>query len=45
MQEIVWRCHVVVFGVTGVVVVASGRSPSAYVQGLIRRTDRGDPNL
>ena len=29
----------------GVVVVASGSSPSAYIQGLIRRIDRGDPNV
>ena len=28
----------------GVVVVASGSSPSAYIRGLIRRIDRGDPN-
>ena len=27
-----------------VVVVASGSSPSAYIRGLIRRIDRGDPN-
>ena len=26
------------------VVVASGSSPSAYIRGLIRRIDRGDPN-
>ena len=28
----------------GVVVVASGSSPSGYIRGLIRRIDRGDPN-
>ena len=28
----------------GDVVVASGSSPSAYIRGLIRRIDRGDPN-
>ena len=28
----------------GVVVVTSGSSPSAYIRGLIRRIDRGDPN-
>ena len=44
MWEIVWRCHVVVYVVMGVVVVASGSSPSAYIRGLIRRIDRGDPN-
>ena len=41
----VWRCHVVVYVVMGVVVVASGSSPSAYIRGLIRRIDRGDPNV
>ena len=44
MKEIVRRCHVVVYVVMGVVVVASGSSPSAYIRGLIRRIDRGDPN-
>ena len=44
MWEIVWRCHVVVYVVMGVVVVASGSSPSAYIRGLIRRIDRDDPN-
>ena len=34
----------VVHVVMGVVVVASGSSPSAYIRGLIRRIDRGDPN-
>ena len=29
----------------GVVVVASGRSPSAYIRGLIRRIEIGDPNV
>ena len=29
----------------GVVVVASGSSPSAYIRGLIHRIDRGDPNV
>ena len=29
----------------GVVVVASGSSPSVYIRGLIRRIDRGDPNV
>ena len=28
----------------GHVVVASGSSPSAYIQGLHRKIDRGDPN-
>ena len=28
----------------GVVVVASGRSPPAYIRSLIRRIDRGVPN-
>ena len=40
----IWRCHVVVYVAMGVVVVASGSSPSAYIRGLIRRIDRGDPN-
>ena len=44
MKEVVWRCHVVVYVVIGVVVVASGSSPSVYIRGLIRRIDRGDPN-
>ena len=45
MKEIVRRCHVAVYVVMGVVVVvASGSSPSAYIRGLIRRVDRGDPN-
>ena len=44
MNEIVWRCHVVVYVVMGVVVVAYGSSPSTYIRGLIRRIDRGDPN-
>ena len=44
MWEIVWRCYVVVYVVMAVVVVASGSGPSAYVRGLIRRIDRGDPN-
>ena len=44
MKEIVRRCHVAVYVVMGVVVVASGSSPSAYIRGLIRRIDRGDPN-
>ena len=44
MKEIVRRCHVVVYVVMGVVVVASGSSSSAYIRGLIRRIDRGDPN-
>ena len=43
MKDIVRRCHVV-YVVMGVVVVASGSSPSAYILGLIRRIDRGDPN-
>ena len=46
MYEIVWRCRAVVYVVMGdVVVVASGRSPLAYIRGLIRRTDRGDSNI
>ena len=45
MKEIVRRCHVVVYVVMGVAVVASGSSPSAYIRGLIRRIDRGDPNV
>ena len=45
MKEIVRRCHVVVYVVMGVVVVASGSSPSAYIRGLILRIDRGDPNV
>ena len=44
MKETVRRCHVAVYVVMGVVVVASGSSPSAYIRGLIRRIDRGDPN-
>ena len=28
----------------GVVGVASGSSPSAYIRGLIREIDQGDPN-
>ena len=44
MKEIVRCCHVAVYVVMGVVVVASGSSPSAYIRGLIRRIDRGDPN-
>ena len=43
MKDIVRRCHVV-YVVIGVVVVASGSSPSAYILGLIRRIDRGDLN-
>ena len=45
MKEIVRCCHVAVYVVMGVVVVASGSSPSAYIRGLIRRIDRGDPNV
>ena len=33
MKEIVRRCHVAVYVVMGVVVVASGSSPSAYIRG------------
>ena len=40
MHEIVWRCHVVVYIVMGVIVVASENSPSAYIRGLILRIDQ-----
>ena len=44
MKEIhAWRCHVV-YVVMRVVVLTSGCSPSAFISGLIRRIDRGDPN-
>ena len=44
-QMHVGDCHVVVYVVMGVVVVAFGSSPSAYIRGLIRRIDRGVPNV
>ena len=42
MKEIVWV--LMLLFVIGVVVVASGSSPSAYIRDLIRSIDRGDPN-